>query len=75
MQSQKMQLKSKRADQIKVGDWVIFMPILGTASQITNIKDILSSEEGMNRVGLDTDGLVDNSGWEPWRMFTAIETN
>lgn len=73
MNPQKVQLKSKRADQIKIGDWVVFMPVLGVALQITNIKTVFDKEAKLDRIGLDTSNLVDDSGWEPWRTFTVVE--
>ena len=69
-----LKLESKRADQIKVGEWVVFMPVLGVATQVKNIKSFFDNEAKLDRVVLETADAIDNdSGWEPWRMFTVIK--
>lgn len=76
MSLKSVRIESKRADEIKIGDYVVFMPLMKVAQKITGIKKIHDEEAALDRVALETIetiNLSDNFGWEPWRMFTVVE--
>lgn len=79
MNLKSVRIESKRADEIKIGDYVVFMPLMKVAQKITGIKKIHDEEAALDRVALETIetietiNLSDNFGWEPWRMFTVVE--
>jgi len=78
MQISTVRLVIKQVDEIKEGDWIIFMPALGIATQVTGTRKTPNPnnpETGDSWIAIETAKLLpkDTPDWSPSKTFQVIE--